>query len=69
MPISKYTATTDGIDHINIYSKGKTTLGRMLSNFACTPFTHPEDGKFASIEDIRRQLRIQHSINKFYATT
>lgn len=23
----------DGIDHINIYSKGKTLLGRMMSNF------------------------------------
>lgn len=40
----------DGIDHINIYSKGKTTLGRDLSNFAHTPFTHPEYGSFESIE-------------------
>jgi len=28
----------DGITHINIYSKGKTDLGRMLSNFAKLPF-------------------------------
>ncbi len=40
----------DGIDHINIYSKGKTRLGRKLTNFAFSPFEHPEDGKFNSIE-------------------
>ncbi len=39
----------DGITHINCYSKGKTELGRLLSNFAHTPFTC-EDGTFASIE-------------------
>jgi hypothetical protein len=40
----------DGIDHINVYSKGKTELGRLLSNFAQTPFTHPKHGKFESVE-------------------
>lgn len=39
----------DGISHINIYSKGKTTLGKFLSNFANTPF-ECQDGKFESIE-------------------
>lgn len=39
----------DGISHINIYSKGNTLLGRMLSNFAYTPF-QCDDGKFYSIE-------------------
>jgi predicted NAD-dependent protein-ADP-ribosyltransferase YbiA (DUF1768 family) len=29
----------DGVDHINVYSKGKTELGRMLSNFYPSPFT------------------------------
>lgn len=28
----------DGVDHINVYSKGETELGRLLSNFARTPF-------------------------------
>lgn len=28
----------DGIDCINVYSKGKTSIGRALSNFAHTPF-------------------------------
>jgi len=40
----------DGVDHINIYSKGQTELGRLLSNFAHTPFELPQSGKFASIE-------------------
>lgn len=41
---------TDGVTHINIYSKGKTELGRLLSNFAHTPFKHREHGHFSSIE-------------------
>lgn len=39
----------DGIDHINIYSKGKTALGRWLSNFTECDLELPE-GKFKSIE-------------------
>lgn len=39
----------DGIDHINVYSKGKTELGKFLTNFAHTPVT-TEDGHFESIE-------------------
>ncbi len=39
----------DGIDHINVYSKGKTSLGRFLSNFALCPI-ETEDGPFDSIE-------------------
>ena len=41
---------TDGIDHINVYSCGRTELGRLLSNFAHTPFTVPVHGTFASVE-------------------
>ena len=40
----------DGIYFINTYSKGNTTLGRSLSNFAHSPFTHPKLGSFQSIE-------------------
>lgn len=39
----------DGVDHINIYSKATTELGRELSNFAKTPFTH-EGVRFWSVE-------------------
>lgn len=40
----------DGRTHINIYSRGYTELGRMLSNFYHSPFEHPKYGKFASME-------------------
>lgn len=40
----------DGVTHVNIYSKGVTRLGRLLSNFAYSPFLHPEDGEFESVE-------------------
>ena len=40
----------DGITHINVYSNGRTHLGRWLSNFAYERFTHPVHGEFASLE-------------------
>jgi hypothetical protein len=40
----------DGIDHINVYSKGKTRLGKRLSNFQLGYFTIPFLGTFASVE-------------------
>jgi hypothetical protein len=40
---------TDGVDHINIYSKGETKLGRDLSNFAALSVS-TLDGPFASLE-------------------
>lgn len=50
--ISLLDPTRDGVDFVNVYSGGRTTLGRALSNF-----TPPEagvldlpDGKFASVE-------------------
>ena len=39
----------DGINHINVYSKGKTKLGKLLSNFAYTPFKGGER-IFGSVE-------------------
>lgn len=42
--------TDDGVTHINIYSKGRTTLGQWLSAFSRFPFRHPEYGHFASME-------------------
>jgi hypothetical protein len=45
----KFLPENDGVDHINIYSKGKTELGRFLTNFAHHP-TFTPDGYFASIE-------------------
>lgn len=45
----KFDPKNDGVDHINVYSKAKTELGKKLSNFAYSPF-FCEDGKFNSIE-------------------
>lgn len=43
------TPDMDGVTHINVYSKGKTQLGKLLSNFAHTPFTFKEK-RFESVE-------------------
>ena len=40
----------DGIDHINVYSQGKTQLGQLLSNFADTPFDLEGKGHFRTVE-------------------
>lgn len=40
----------DGTKVINVYSRGKTELGRELSNFARTPFRLPLVGWFQSVE-------------------
>lgn len=45
-----YDPSDDGYSHINAYSKGKTELGRMLSNFAYSPFVYEPYGKFNSVE-------------------
>lgn len=62
----------DGVTHINVYSKGRTEMGRWLSNFAHTPFLHPTDGVFSSIEGYwywlscahprREELRAAHGV-------
>lgn len=44
--------STDGIDHINIYSKGETVVGRLLTNFANTPFVLDGYGRFESVEGL-----------------
>jgi predicted NAD-dependent protein-ADP-ribosyltransferase YbiA (DUF1768 family) len=37
--MKQYKAEYDGITHINVYSKSKSPLGRLISNFAYTPVT------------------------------
>ena len=46
----KYRPISDGIDHINAYSKGRTKIGRKLTNFAHSPFNHHIYGHFESLE-------------------
>lgn len=51
VPHAGYHPINDGLEHINIYSKGRTELGRILSNFYEEEFdTVNGDGKFMSIE-------------------
>lgn len=45
-----YYPEKDGVNHVNVYSKGKTELGRLLTNFADTPFKHPVYGWFRTVE-------------------
>lgn len=40
----------DGKTHINVYSRGRTELGQMLSNFYPSTFKLPDDGSFKSVE-------------------
>lgn len=55
----------DGIDHINIYSKGKTKLGRWLSNFTYTPFELKDYGKFTSIEGLWGWLKSEDDFFRY----
>lgn len=46
----KFFPNSDGVSHINIYTQGKTELGRMLSNLYDCVFTVPGYGTFHSVE-------------------
>lgn len=53
----------DGIDHINIYSGGKTKLGQVLSNFY--PYDiKTKDGNFMSVEGYWYWLSIENCADK-----
>lgn len=45
-----YRPERDGVDHINAYSKARTKVGRLLTNYAHTPFDHKIFGHFESME-------------------
>jgi hypothetical protein len=45
-----YNINDDGVLHINVYTKGKTQLGRDLSNLSNIGFNHPKYGRFISME-------------------
>ena len=65
-----YTPNNDGVDHINIYSRGKTELGRLLSNFAYSIFEHPRFGKFYSVEAywyyLKTGCQYYHELSRLY---
>lgn len=45
-----YTPDQDGITHINIYTKGQTDIGKMLSNLSNYGIVHEQYGRFSSLE-------------------
>ena len=50
LPEEKPDPQYDGVDHINVYSRGRTPLGQELSNLAHQSLQHPKYGFFASVE-------------------
>lgn len=52
----------DGVTHINAYSKSRTRLGRMLSNFTKSPFELEGYGRWASIEGLWYALSVQREV-------
>lgn len=62
----------DGVDHLNVYSKGRTLLGQQLSNFAHLAINHPKHGFFASVEAYWYWVStgLQHdSLRRLYGAT
>lgn len=51
------TPLQDGITHCNVYSKGKTELGRWLTNPSPLGFVHPNFGHFNTAEGLHFFLK------------
>ena len=58
----------DGVDHINIYSKAKSALGRSLSNFAYSPIDSDTYGRFNSVEAFWYFLRVVEILEQIVRT-
>lgn len=52
-----YNPDDDGIQFINVYTKATTRLGRLLTNLADIPVTHPTYGTFRTCEGLYYYLR------------
>lgn len=68
---NNYTSFTDGLDHINVYSRGKTLLGKYLSNFARTPVMI-STLRFASVESWwfykkMKNINAKYTADKLYS--
>lgn len=48
--VNMFVPLNDGVDHINIYTKGKTLLGRRLTNLSDDPVTVEGYGTFQCLE-------------------
>lgn len=51
------TPVDDGETHINIYTRGKTRLGRLATNLADVPIVHPVFGSFRTAEGLYYWLK------------
>lgn len=47
-----YNPEEDGLTHINVYSKAKTRLGRLMTNLTDLPFEHPTLGHWRCLEGL-----------------
>lgn len=56
-----YRPEDDGITHINVYSRGATELGQMLSHFYRSRFKHPYYGTFESMEGFWHYVKAEGS--------
>ncbi len=56
-PPRVYHPSTDSIDHINVYSRGHTELGRLLTNPSPIGFEHPAFGYFNTAEGLHFFLK------------
>jgi hypothetical protein len=47
----------DSIDHINVYTRGRTRLGRAMSNLSDCNIDHPRHGLFRTLEGLWYYLK------------
>ena len=55
----------DGVTHVNVYTRGRTALGRSLSNLADIAFEHPTFGRFRTMEGLWFWLALGRSNDMF----
>lgn len=65
MFIFSFKPDTDGVTHINIYSDGKTQLGRFLSHFAPAKVSHPVYGEFPTMENFWHYVKHGAKVPEF----
>lgn len=54
---SPYAIEDDGVTHINLYTRGRTLLGRMASNLSDCHIEHPRYGRFRTLEGLWYYLK------------
>ncbi|MNP88984.1 hypothetical protein D3C85_13780 [compost metagenome] len=64
-PVADIDPSEDGVSHINVYSRGATSLGRALSNISECNIEHPFYGHFRSLEGLWFFMRTGHKYDDF----